>query len=61
MRSDETGGLTCGFMRKPFIDRGVRLRARRGEPVVDRFAEAFVRDRHYGDGCGAGGIERAQM
>ena len=38
--------------------------ARRGracEPVVDRFAEARVRDRHHRDGGGACGIERAQV
>ena len=36
---------------------------RRGalEPVVDRFAEALVRDRHDGDGGGAAAVERAQM
>ena len=39
------------------------LTPRRGaaEPVVDRFAEPVMRDRHDRDGLRAGGIERAQM
>jgi hypothetical protein len=39
----------------------VSLYGRAAQPVVDRFAEAFVRDRHHRDLYGASGVELAEM